>query len=115
MSFARTVLLVAAAAALSLAMPLLVAHAKQAASLTVTYSNGQFQPSALHAPANTPLALTVKNLDPKSMEFESNSLRVETVIAAKSEGVIKLRPLQPGKYDFYDDFGGKADGTLTVQ
>ncbi|MEO6381097.1 MAG: cupredoxin domain-containing protein [Nitrobacter sp.] len=81
----------------------------------MTYSNGKFQPSALHAPANTPLALTVKNLDAKSMEFESASLRVETVIDAKSEGVIKLRPLQPGKYDFYDDFGGKAEGTLTVQ
>jgi hypothetical protein len=115
MSLARTVLLVAASAALSLATPFPIAHAQQAASVTVTYSNGKFQPSALHAPANTPLALTVKNLDAKSMEFESNSLRVETVIAAKSEGVIKLRPLQPGKYDFYDDFGGKADGTLTVQ
>jgi hypothetical protein len=115
MSLARTVLLVAASAALSLATPLPIAHAQQAANLTVTYSNGKFQPSALHAPANTPLALTVKNLDAKSMEFESASLRVETVVDAKSEGVIKLRPLKPGKYDFYDDFGGKADGSLTVE
>ncbi|MEH6951880.1 cupredoxin domain-containing protein [Nitrobacter sp. NHB1] len=115
MSFARAFLLVATSAALGLATSLPIAHAQQTASLTVTYSNGKFQPSTLHAPANTPLALTVKNLDAKSMEFESASLRVETVINAKSEGVIKLRPLQPGKYEFYDDFGGKADGTLTVQ
>lgn len=115
MSFARTVLLVAASTALSLATPLPSAHAQQAASLTVTYSNGKFQPSALHAPANSPLALTVKNLDAKAMEFESASLRVETVIDAKSEGVIKLRPLQPGTYEFYDDFGGKGEGTLTVK
>lgn len=84
-------------------------------TLLATYSNGKFQPSALHAPANTPLALTVKNLDAKSMEFESASLRVEKVIDAKSEGVINLRPLKLVKYDFYDDFGGKAEGTLTVQ
>lgn len=115
MLFARTVLLVTASVAFGIAASLPIAHAQQATSLTVTYANGKFQPSALHAPANTPLALTVKNLDAKSMEFESASLRVETVIDAKSEGVIKLRPLKPGKYDFYDDFGGKAEGTLTVQ
>ncbi|EFI52768.1 cupredoxin domain-containing protein [Afipia sp. 1NLS2] len=115
MSFARTVLLVAASAAFGIATSLPIAHAQQAKSLTVTYANGKFQPSALHAPANTPLALTVKNLNAKSMEFESAALRVEKVIDAKSEGVINLRPLKPGKYDFYDDFGGKADGTLTVE
>jgi hypothetical protein len=113
MSFARTVLLASTAFGVAISLP--IAHAQQAASLTVTYANGKFQPSALHAPANTPLVLTVKNLNAKSMEFESASLRVETVIEAKSEGVIKLRPLQPGKYEFYDDFGGKADGVLSVQ
>jgi hypothetical protein len=113
MSLARTVLLASAAIGIAISLP--TAHAQQATGLTVTYANGKFQPSALHAPANTPLALTVKNLEPKSMEFESASLRVETVIEAKSEGVIKLRPLQPGKYEFYDDFGGKGDGVLTVQ
>jgi hypothetical protein len=115
MSFARTVFLVTALVAFGIVTSQPIAHAQQAASLTVTYSNGHFQPSALHAPANPPLALTVKNLDAKAMELESASLRVETAIDAKGEGVIKLRPLQPGKYEFYDDFGGKADGTPTVQ
>lgn len=115
MSLVRIVLLVAASAALSLVTSLPIAHAQQAASLTVTYSNGKFQPSVLHAPADKPLTLTVKNLESKAMEFESSSLRVERVIKAKSEGVINLRPLKPGTYGFYDDFGGKADGTLTVQ
>jgi hypothetical protein len=49
------------------------------------------------------------------MEFESKSLRVEKVVAAKSEGVINVRPLKPGRYEFYDDFNEKARGALNVQ
>ena len=38
------------------------------------------------------------------MEFESVSLRVEKVVAAGSEGVVNVRPLAPGRYEFFDDF-----------
>lgn len=89
------------------------AHAQQ--SVTVEYSNGQFRPGELPAPADRPLALHVKNLDPKAMEFESKSLRVEKVVAAKSEGAINIRPLKPGRYEFYDDFNAKARGVLNVR
>jgi Cupredoxin-like domain len=37
------------------------------------------------------------------------------VIAAKSEGVINVRALKPGRYEFYDDFNDKVRGALTVQ
>ena len=49
------------------------------------------------------------------MEFESKSLRVEKVVAAKSQGVINVRPLKPGRYEFYDDFKEKARGALNLQ
>ncbi len=62
-----------------------------------------------------PVAIRVKNLDAKAMEFESTSLRVEKVVAANSEGVINVRALKPGRYEFYDDFNAKARGALTVQ
>jgi hypothetical protein len=92
-----------------------VVHAQQSNEIQLTYSNGQFQPSDLKAPADKPLALRVKNLDAKAMEFESKSLRVEKVVAAKSEGVINIRALKPGRYEFYDDFNEKARGALNVQ
>ena len=38
-----------------------------------------------------------------------------TVVAANSEGVINVRALKPGRYEFYDDFNDKARGALTVQ
>jgi cupredoxin-like protein len=91
------------------------ALAQAAAEVQLTYSNGQFQPNAVHAPADRPVVLRVKNLDGKAMEFESTSLRVEKVVAAKSDGIINVRALKPGRYEFYDDFNDKARGTLTIQ
>jgi hypothetical protein len=96
-------------------LPLSPSRAQQATELQLTYSKGQFQPSELRAPADKPLTVRLKNLDAKAMEFESKSLRVEKVIAANSEGVINVRALKPGRYEFYDDFNEKARGALVVQ
>jgi hypothetical protein len=90
-------------------------HAQQATEISLTYSKGQFQPSQVTAPADKPISIRLKNLDSKAMEFESTSLRVEKVVAAGSEGVINVRALKPGRYEFYDDFNEKARGALTVQ
>ena len=49
------------------------------------------------------------------MEFESVSLRVEKVVTPNSEGVIRLRPLAPGSYNFFDDFNQEANGVLVVK
>jgi hypothetical protein len=108
----RLTLAAICAAALLHAAPTL---AQQAAEVQLSYSNGAFQPSEVRAPADKPVALRVKNLDAKAMEFESKSLRVEKVVAAKSEGVINVRALKPGRYEFYDDFNQKARGALKVQ
>jgi len=96
-------------------LPVSPSQAQQATEVQVSYSNGQFQPSELRAPADKPIAVRVKNLDAKAMEFESKSLRVEKVVAANSEGVVNVRALKPGRYEFYDDFNEKARGALVVQ
>jgi heme/copper-type cytochrome/quinol oxidase subunit 2 len=106
------ILAMAGAIALLYASP---GQAQQAAEIQLTYSNSQFQPSEVRAPADRPVVFRVKNLDAKAMEFESKSLRVEKVVAAKSEGVINVRALKPGRYEFYDDFNDKVRGVLTVQ
>jgi Cupredoxin-like domain len=90
-------------------------QAQQATEIQLTYSKGQFQPSELRASPDKPITLRLKNLDGKAMEFESKSLRVEKVVAANSEGVINVRALKPGRYEFYDDFNEKARGALVVQ
>jgi hypothetical protein len=90
-------------------------YAQQATEIHLTYSKGQFQPSQVSAPADKPISFRIKNLDAKAMEFESTSLRVEKVVAAGTEGIVNVRALTPGRYEFYDDFNDKARGALTVQ
>ena len=90
-------------------------QAQQATEIQLTYSKGQFQPSQVSAQADKPIAFRVRNLDAKAMEFESTSLRVEKVVAANSEGIINVRALKPGRYEFYDDFNDTARGALVVQ
>jgi hypothetical protein len=109
----RTLTVAALGAAVMLAAP--HARAQQATEVLLTYSGGQFQPSQVQAPADKPIVFRIKNRDPKAMEFESASLRVEKVVAAQSEGVINVRALKPGRYEFFDDFNQKARGALTVK
>jgi len=89
--------------------------AEQAAAVAISVKGRQFQPAEVHAPANKPLAIRVKNLDSVPMEFESVSLRVEKVVAPGTEGVVNVRALAPGRYEFFDDFHQETRGTLVVQ
>ena len=110
----RRNLALAATAAIAM-MPLSLARAQQASEIHLSYSNGKFQPQEVSAPADRPIVFRIRNLDAKAMEFESTSLRVEKVVAAKSDGIVNVRALKPGRYEFYDDFNDKARGALVVQ
>ncbi len=91
-------------------------HAQEStATIQISVKNHRFQPAEIRAAANKPLILGLKNLDATPMEFESVTLRVEKVVAGNSEGIIRLRPLSPGRYDFFDDFHPEFRGTLVVQ
>jgi heme/copper-type cytochrome/quinol oxidase subunit 2 len=107
---AKTALVVAAVAGACLSV-----HAQQTASVTISVKNHQFQPGEIHTPANVPVELHVKNLDSAPMEFESVSLRVEKVVTGNGEGVIRLRPLAPGRYEFFDDFHPQTRGVLIAK
>jgi Cupredoxin-like domain len=90
-------------------------RAQEAVTIQLSVKNHRFQPASLHAPANKPIMLKVKNLDSTPMEFESVTLRVEKVITGDSEGIIRLRPLEAGSYNFFDDFHQETQGTLVVK
>lgn len=103
------------AAALVFTAACIPASAQQAASVSISVKNHRFQPAEIHAPAKVPIELRVKNLDPTPMEFESVSLRVEKVVTGNGEGIIRLRPLEPGRYNFFDDFHQETTGVLVVR
>ena len=89
--------------------------AEESAAIAISVKGHQFDPAELHAPANKPLAIQVKNLDGTPMEFESKALKVEKVISAGGEGVVNVRALAPGRYEFFDDFHQQTRGFLVVQ
>jgi hypothetical protein len=91
------------------------ANAQDSATVEISVKNHQFEPAQIRGPANKPIVLRVKNLDATPMEFESGSLRVEKVVTANSDGVINLRPLQPGQYNFFDDFHQQTTGVLVIE
>lgn len=91
------------------------ANAQQSASVAISVKDHRFQPSQISAPANRSISIKVKNLDTAPMEFESVSLRVEKVIAAGTEGVVNVRALAPGRYEFFDDFHQETRGVLVVE
>jgi hypothetical protein len=104
--------------AAALALPILFAAPAMAqqASVHITIKDHKFEPSQPHAPANQPFTIIVKNLDSTASEFESKTLRVEKVVAPGGEISMQIRPLNPGRYHFFDDFHqDTTNGDLIVE
>jgi plastocyanin len=92
------------------------AGAASAVTLRISIKDHRFKPAELKVPANTPVTLVVRNLDPTPEEFESNTLRVEKVVAGNSEITLNFRPLAAGRYRFYGDFNeATAQGAITAE
>jgi plastocyanin len=91
-----------------------IVRAEEPVVVTITIKDRQFEPAEVHAPPGKPLAVTVKNLDSIAAEFESDTLHVEKVIPPGREAVVRVRPLEPGRYNFFDDFHRATQGSLVV-
>lgn len=90
------------------------ARAEDAVSLSLTLKDHQFQPAELHAPPGKPIMIHVKNLGNIVFEFESGELHFEKIVPAGSEAAVYVRPQQPGRYNFFDDFHHATQGYLVV-
>jgi heme/copper-type cytochrome/quinol oxidase subunit 2 len=90
------------------------AAAEDAVTLSVTIKDHNFDPTELHAPANTPIDIKIKNAGDIVMEFESSDLHFEKIVPVGREGVVHVRPQQPGRYNFFDDFHHETQGYLIV-
>jgi plastocyanin len=107
--------LVIAALAFGLLLMVPSARAEDAGTVTTSMKGHRFQPAELHAPAGKPIMIVVKNLDPAPAEFESNMLRVEKVVTGGGTITLRIRPLEPGRYRFFDDFHPETEGYLVVK
>jgi plastocyanin len=90
------------------------AAAEDAVSLSLTIKDGKFDPAELHAPAGRAIEIHVTNLNTIPSEFESSDLHFEKIVPVGKEAVIRVRPQQPGRYNFFDDFHRETQGMLVV-
>ena len=108
----RNLLVALGAAALLLLGP----SALRADDLTLTIKDHRFKPAEIKVPANKRLAITVVNDDATPEEFESSALKVEKVIAGKSKAVVRIGPLQAGRYPFVGEYHeDTAKGVLIAE
>lgn len=91
-----------------------VASADEPVTLSLTIKDYKFEPAEVHAPAGKQIAIRVKNLNSIVSEFESRDLHFEKIVQAGSEIVVYVRPQQPGRYNFFDDFHHDTQGFLVV-
>src|SRR5262245_16005724 len=88
----------------------------RAQDFTITIKNHRFTPAEIKVPANKRVQLTVVNDDPTPEEFESREMKVEKVIPGKSKGVVRIGPLQPGRYPFFGEFNeATAKGVVIAE
>jgi hypothetical protein len=90
------------------------ARADNTVTLSITIKDHKFDPPELHAPADTPVAIQVKNLNDTPSEFESGDLHFEKIVPVGREAAVHVRPLKPGRYKFFDDFHRATQGFLVV-
>ncbi|MGA8493978.1 MAG: cupredoxin domain-containing protein [Xanthobacteraceae bacterium] len=115
MKFGRSIGLFALASLMTAAVVIpRTATADDTVTLSLTLKDHKFDPAELHAPAGKPIDIHVKNLNGIVSEFESSDLHFEKIVPNGSEAVVHVRPQQPGRYNFFDDFHHETQGFLIV-
>jgi plastocyanin len=66
--------------------------------------NHKFEPAEIRVPAGKRVSIYVSNEDATPEEFDSTALKVEKVIPGKSKGLVRIGPLDPGRYEFIGEF-----------
>jgi len=77
-------------------------HAR--ADQQIRFQDHHFTPTTLAVAAGQPITLSVANASNETIEFESFKLNREKAVEPGETITVKLPPLSPGNYDFYDDF-----------
>jgi hypothetical protein len=76
----------------------------------------RFTPAEIVVPANTRVKLVVDNQDATPEEFDSHALNREKVIRGRSQAVIYIGPLAPGRYPFIGEFhAATAQGAVVAK
>ena len=102
--------------AASFAFAILAGAGARAADPTfrIEFNDGVVTPKRLEVPAKTRFVLELVNSGTTPAEFESKELRKEKVLAPGATSSLVFRSLDPGEYEFFDDFHLDAPPSVLV-
>jgi len=107
----RRIVLAVAALALGFTAPTLA----DVPSFPILMKNNQFVPNEVHIPAGVKVKLVVRNDNKTLSEFESSQFHREKVVGPGKEITVLVGPLDPGSYEFFDDYHPQTRGHLIVK
>jgi cupredoxin-like protein len=84
----------------------------------IKIAHHQFVPAELHIPRGIKVRIVLDNQDDTAEEFDSHSLNREKHVPPKSQAVIFIGPLAPGRYIYEGESevaGGPALGVIVVE
>jgi hypothetical protein len=84
-------------------------------SFSIVLKNNQFVPTEVQIPAGVKVKLVVRNENPTVSEFESTQFHREKVVLPGQEITVFVGPLDPGSYEFFDDYHRETRGHLVVK
>jgi plastocyanin len=84
-------------------------------AVVIAIKDHRFVPETIEIPAGVKVKLTVRNEGDTTSEFESVQFHREKVVQAGSEITLYVGPLDPGSYEFFDDFHPETRGRLVVK
>jgi hypothetical protein len=74
----------------------------------------QFAPNKLIIASGIKTRIVIRNQDAMPTEFESYELSREIVVPGHGEATIYVGPLEPGSYQFFNDFNHDMQGVVVV-
>jgi hypothetical protein len=84
-------------------------------TFVIEFKDGTVSPTRIEVPAKTRFRLELNNSGKTPAEFETRSPKWEKVLAPGSKSSLVIRTLDPGEYEFFDDFHPQAKGTLVAK
>jgi hypothetical protein len=84
-------------------------------TIAITLRDHRFAPQDVPAPSGVKVRLLVHNAQAIPAEFESSSLHREKIVTPGATISVLVGPLDPGSYEFFDDFHSATRGHLVVK